>query len=133
MKIKHIAFFLATRPMQRRMRSRLGAVRLSRIEARNIIWMKKKAFNLFATVAVKKFVYVDDIMIPVDLENMAYASAFELYLEYGNDLHSNMFDMLMERLNTNRTVPDSLLSEINCRTKANIIQSILGLGHIFRQ
>eukprot|EP00972_Heterocapsa_arctica_P110584 16283103-Heterocapsa_arctica.AAC.1 len=26
-----------------------------------------------------------------------------------------------------------MLSEINCRTKANIIQSILGLGHIFRQ
>eukprot|EP00972_Heterocapsa_arctica_P046990 6934256-Heterocapsa_arctica.AAC.1 len=63
--------------MQRRMLSRLGAVRLSREEARNIIWMKKKAFDFFATVAVKKFVYVEDIMIPVDRESMAYASAFE--------------------------------------------------------
>eukprot|EP00972_Heterocapsa_arctica_P030545 4496606-Heterocapsa_arctica.AAC.1 len=62
------------------MLSRLGAVRLSRIEARNITWMKKKAFNFFATVAVKKFVHVDDIMIPVNQENMAYASAFELFL-----------------------------------------------------
>eukprot|EP00972_Heterocapsa_arctica_P114125 16440880-Heterocapsa_arctica.AAC.1 len=39
----------------------------------------------------------------------------------------------MERLNANRTVQYSMLSEINCRTKANIIQSILGLGHIIRQ
>eukprot|EP00972_Heterocapsa_arctica_P037960 5586894-Heterocapsa_arctica.AAC.1 len=26
-----------------------------------------------------------------------------------------------------------MLSEINCTTKANIIQSILGLGHVVRQ
>eukprot|EP00972_Heterocapsa_arctica_P054770 8072644-Heterocapsa_arctica.AAC.1 len=72
-------------------------------------------------------------MIPVDRESMAYASAFELYLEYGNDHYSQIFDMLMERLNANGPVQYSMLSEINCRTKANIIQSILGLGHIFRQ
>eukprot|EP00972_Heterocapsa_arctica_P070334 10390331-Heterocapsa_arctica.AAC.1 len=72
-KIEHIAFFLATRPTQRRMLSILGTVRPSREEARNIIWMKKKAYKLFATVAVKRFVYVDDIMVPVDRENMAYA------------------------------------------------------------
>eukprot|EP00972_Heterocapsa_arctica_P070984 10487719-Heterocapsa_arctica.AAC.1 len=67
------------------MLSRLGAVRRSREEARTIIMMKKKAFNFYATVAVKKFVYVDDILIPVDPENMAYANAFELFLEFGND------------------------------------------------
>eukprot|EP00972_Heterocapsa_arctica_P109949 16190042-Heterocapsa_arctica.AAC.1 len=67
------------------MLSRLGAVRLSREEARTIIRMKKKAINFFATVAVKKSVYVDDTLIPVNRENMAYASAFELYLEFGND------------------------------------------------
>eukprot|EP00972_Heterocapsa_arctica_P002093 299072-Heterocapsa_arctica.AAC.1 len=44
--------------------------RLSRIEARNIIRMKKRAFNFFATVAVKKYVHVDDMMTPVDAENM---------------------------------------------------------------
>eukprot|EP00972_Heterocapsa_arctica_P049538 7290969-Heterocapsa_arctica.AAC.1 len=85
------------------MLSRLGAVRLSRIEARNIIWMKKKAFNVVATVAVKKFVYVDNIMTLVDLENMAYANVFELFLEYGNDYLAKMFDILLERLNKNRT------------------------------
>eukprot|EP00972_Heterocapsa_arctica_P108109 15921889-Heterocapsa_arctica.AAC.1 len=35
-------------------------------------------------------------MIPVDRENVAYASAFELYLEYGNDLHSNIFDRQLQ-------------------------------------
>eukprot|EP00972_Heterocapsa_arctica_P027055 3979492-Heterocapsa_arctica.AAC.1 len=64
-------------------------------------------------------------MIPVDRESMAYASAFELYLGYGDDHYSKLFDMLMEILNANRTVQHSMLSEINCRTKANIIQSIL--------
>eukprot|EP00972_Heterocapsa_arctica_P017179 2539506-Heterocapsa_arctica.AAC.1 len=92
--------------------------------------MKKKAFNLCASVAVNKFVHVDDILIPVDRENMAYASAFELFLGYGNDHYSKVFDKLTERLNTNRTVQDyTMLGEINCTTKANIIQSILGLGH----
>ncbi len=61
--------------------------------------MKKKAYDFFATVAVNKFVYVDDMMIPVDLENMAYASAFELYLECGNDRYSKILDKLMEHLN----------------------------------
>eukprot|EP00972_Heterocapsa_arctica_P014898 2193271-Heterocapsa_arctica.AAC.1 len=109
--------------MQRRRLSKFGAVRLSRIEARKIIRMKKKASNLFATVAVKKYVYVDDMMIPVGSEDMAYASAFELILEYGNDHLANIFDRLQKRLNKNRTVPiDTLLNDINTRTKANIIQ-----------
>eukprot|EP00972_Heterocapsa_arctica_P021615 3179076-Heterocapsa_arctica.AAC.1 len=116
------------------MLSRLGAVRLSREEARTIIMMKKKAFNFFATVAVNKFVYTDDILIPMDRENMAYASTFELFLEYGNDHLSKIFDKHMERLNTDRTVQYyTILNEINCKTKANIIQSIFGLGHVFRQ
>eukprot|EP00972_Heterocapsa_arctica_P027789 4087666-Heterocapsa_arctica.AAC.1 len=133
-KIEHIAIFLATRPNQRKRLSRLGAVRLSREEARTIIMRKKKAFNFFATVAVKKIVYVDDIMIPVDQENMPYASAFELFLECGNDHISRTFDMLMAMLNADRNLPDhNILREINCTTKANINQSIPGLGHIFRQ
>eukprot|EP00972_Heterocapsa_arctica_P013698 2021493-Heterocapsa_arctica.AAC.1 len=78
------------------MLSRLGAVRLSREEARTIIIMKKKAFNFFATVAVNKFVYVDDILIPVDQDNMAYASTFELFLEFGNDHCSKVFDKLTD-------------------------------------
>eukprot|EP00972_Heterocapsa_arctica_P064621 9535287-Heterocapsa_arctica.AAC.1 len=61
---------------------------------------------------------------------MAYASAFELFLEYGNDHYSNIFDKRMERLNEDRTVKYyTIPSEINCTTKANIIQNILGLGH----
>eukprot|EP00972_Heterocapsa_arctica_P059818 8822728-Heterocapsa_arctica.AAC.1 len=61
---------------------------------------------------------------------MAYAIAFELFLEYGNDRYSQIFDKQIERLNTDRTVKDyAILSEINCTTKDNIIQIILGLGH----
>eukprot|EP00972_Heterocapsa_arctica_P058428 8619562-Heterocapsa_arctica.AAC.1 len=51
-KIEYIADFLATRPAQRNIMSKFGAVILSRIEAMNIIKMKKKASNFFATVAV---------------------------------------------------------------------------------
>eukprot|EP00972_Heterocapsa_arctica_P036357 5350537-Heterocapsa_arctica.AAC.1 len=65
---------------------------------------------------------------------MAYATAFELFLDYGNDRYSKIFDKQMERLNTNKTAQYYImLSEINCTTKANIIQSILGLGHALRQ
>eukprot|EP00972_Heterocapsa_arctica_P021150 3113513-Heterocapsa_arctica.AAC.1 len=65
---------------------------------------------------------------------MAYASAFELFLECGNDRYSKIFDKQMERLNADRTVKGyTILCEINRTTKANIIQSILGLGHVFRQ
>eukprot|EP00972_Heterocapsa_arctica_P038499 5673152-Heterocapsa_arctica.AAC.1 len=40
----------------------------------------------------------------------------------------------MERMSADRPVLNySILTEINCTTKANIIQSILGLGHVFRQ
>eukprot|EP00972_Heterocapsa_arctica_P068898 10179502-Heterocapsa_arctica.AAC.1 len=40
----------------------------------------------------------------------------------------------MDRLNADRPVQNySILTEINCTMKANIIQSILGLGHVFRQ
>eukprot|EP00972_Heterocapsa_arctica_P065784 9710824-Heterocapsa_arctica.AAC.1 len=77
--------------MQRRRLSKFGAVRLSRIEARSIIRMKK-ASNFFATATVEKYVYMDDMMIPVDSEDMAYASAFELFLEYGNEHLAKIFD-----------------------------------------
>eukprot|EP00972_Heterocapsa_arctica_P070567 10425083-Heterocapsa_arctica.AAC.1 len=56
--------------------------------------MKKKAFNFFATVAVKKFGCVDDTMTPVDTEDMAFASAFALFLESGNDHLAKMFDRI---------------------------------------
>eukprot|EP00972_Heterocapsa_arctica_P115508 16448083-Heterocapsa_arctica.AAC.1 len=74
------------------------------------------------------------MMTPVASEDLAYASACELFLEYGNDHLANIFDRLQERLNNNRTIPIYiLLNEINTRTKANVIQSILGLGQICRQ
>eukprot|EP00972_Heterocapsa_arctica_P043502 6422704-Heterocapsa_arctica.AAC.1 len=49
LKIEYIAYFLATRPVQRSRLSKFGAIILSRTEAKNIIRMKKKAFNFFAT------------------------------------------------------------------------------------
>eukprot|EP00972_Heterocapsa_arctica_P053462 7874178-Heterocapsa_arctica.AAC.1 len=73
------------------------------------------------------------MMTPVDADNMAYASAFELFLEYGNDHLANIFDRIQERLNKNSVRIETLLNNINTRTKANIIHSILGLGQIYRQ
>eukprot|EP00972_Heterocapsa_arctica_P052033 7656154-Heterocapsa_arctica.AAC.1 len=133
MKIEHIAGFLATRPKQRRILIIFGAVRLSRTEARNIILHQKKAYNFFATVAVNNFIYLDDIMIPVDQESMAFASALELYLEYGSEQLATIFDNLEEILNAISTLPWTILNQINRRTKADIMLSILGLGHIFRE
>eukprot|EP00972_Heterocapsa_arctica_P104724 15433551-Heterocapsa_arctica.AAC.1 len=74
------------------------------------------------------------MMTPVDSEGMAYASAFELFLEYGNEYLAKIFDRLQKRLNNNKIVSiGTLLNDINTRTKANIILSILGLGQICRQ
>eukprot|EP00972_Heterocapsa_arctica_P032097 4729599-Heterocapsa_arctica.AAC.1 len=58
----------------------------------DIVKMKKKAFNFFATVDVAKFVYVDDVATPVDVEDMASASTFQLYMECGNDHYAKTFD-----------------------------------------
>eukprot|EP00972_Heterocapsa_arctica_P039650 5843431-Heterocapsa_arctica.AAC.1 len=99
----------------------------------NIIRMKKKAFNFFATVAVIKFVYVDDTMTPLYSEDMAYASTFELSLEFGNDHFAKTFDRIEEHLDKRRGTTYMLLNGINTRTTATIVQSILGLGLIFRQ
>eukprot|EP00972_Heterocapsa_arctica_P048940 7210141-Heterocapsa_arctica.AAC.1 len=72
-------------------------------------------------------------MTPVDSEDMAYASTFELFLEYGNDHLARTFDRIEEHLNKRRASKETLLNEINTRTKANIIMSILGLGLIYKQ
>eukprot|EP00972_Heterocapsa_arctica_P113974 16440041-Heterocapsa_arctica.AAC.1 len=67
-------------------------------------------------------------MTPVDAEDMAFASTFELFLEYGNDHLAKIFDRIEERLNKRRIMKYTLLNDINTRTKANIILNILGLG-----
>eukprot|EP00972_Heterocapsa_arctica_P111701 16427606-Heterocapsa_arctica.AAC.1 len=72
--IEHIAIFLATRPQQRKLLTKLGAGRLTREEGRHIILKKRKAFNFFATVQVKKYVYIDDIMTILDEEGFAEAN-----------------------------------------------------------
>eukprot|EP00972_Heterocapsa_arctica_P088784 13091598-Heterocapsa_arctica.AAC.1 len=64
---------------------------------------------------------------------MAYASTFELYLEFGNDHFAEIFDRIEEHLDKIRGMKEMLLNHINTRTKATIVQSILGLGLIFRQ
>eukprot|EP00972_Heterocapsa_arctica_P032236 4750812-Heterocapsa_arctica.AAC.1 len=79
---------------------------------------------------VQKFVYLDDVAMPVDQANRAYASTFEFYLEYVTEHIAKVFDKLMMRLNTSRSDKDyTILHDINRVTKTNLIQSILGLGH----
>ena len=79
-KIEHIAIFLATKPHQRRLLAKLGAGRLTREEGRNIILKKRKAFNFFATVQVKKYVYLDDTMMILDEEGLGEANTFEFFI-----------------------------------------------------
>jgi hypothetical protein len=79
-KIEHIAIYLATRPQQRRLLAKFGAVRLTREEGRNIILKKRKAFNFFATVQVKKYVYLDDCMMILDEEGLGEANTFEFFI-----------------------------------------------------
>eukprot|EP00972_Heterocapsa_arctica_P037123 5464729-Heterocapsa_arctica.AAC.1 len=99
----------------------------------SIVRMKKKAFNFFTTAAVRKFVYIDDTMTPVDQEDMAYASTFELFLEIGNHHCATISDNIEEYLDDRRGTTEGLLNQINTRTKAAIVNSILGLGLIYRQ
>eukprot|EP00972_Heterocapsa_arctica_P087857 12957256-Heterocapsa_arctica.AAC.1 len=68
------------------------------------------------------------MMTPVDSEDMAYASTFELYLEYGNDNFAKIFDRIEEHLDKRRGTKEMLLNGTNTRTKANVVLSVLGLG-----
>jgi hypothetical protein len=142
-KIEHIAIFLATKPRQRRLLAKLGAVRLTREEGRNIILKKRKAFNFFATVQVKKYVYLDDYMMPLDETGLGEANTIEFFIEYSTTHYAMVFDRIMERLNEDRVRTAiatgihredySIIDDINKNTKANIMQSLLGLGQIFRE
>ena len=131
--VEHIAIFLATRPRERLALKEFGAVRLTREEGRTIIRDKKKAFNFFALVNTKKIVYLDDMARLVD-ESGEPVGTFEFFLEFGTEHTAMVFDKLMIKLNEIRIREDfTIINEINMRTKANIVLSILGLGHIFRQ
>eukprot|EP00972_Heterocapsa_arctica_P045788 6757802-Heterocapsa_arctica.AAC.1 len=61
-------------------------------------------------------------MTPLDTEDMAYPVAFEFFLEYGNERFAKVFDRIQERLNKSRARIETLLNDINTRTKANILQ-----------
>eukprot|EP00972_Heterocapsa_arctica_P013209 1940957-Heterocapsa_arctica.AAC.1 len=76
------------------MLSKFGAVRLTRAEAMNIVKMKKKAFNFFATMEVMQFVHVDHVVNYVDVNDMAHASAFRLYMECGNEHYAELFNKM---------------------------------------
>jgi hypothetical protein len=131
--VEHIAIFLATRPRERLVLKEFGAVRLTREEGRTIIRDKKKAFNFFALVNIKNIVYLDDMARFMDKSGEP-AGTFEFYLEFGTEHTAMVFDKLMIKLNEIRIREDyTIINEINMKTKANIVLSILGLGHIFRQ
>ena len=64
----------------------------------------------------------------------AEPSTFEFFIEFGTEHTAMGFDKLMVKLNEIRAREDyTIINEINMRTKASIVQSILGLGHIYRQ
>ncbi len=132
--IEHIAIFLATRPKERRELSIFGAVRLTREEGRTIVRDKKKAFNFFAAINIKKVTYLDDCVTIIDESGEAKPSTFEFYIEFGTVHTAMVFDKLMVKLNEIRIKEDfTIINEISQRTKAGIVLSILGLGHIFKQ
>eukprot|EP00972_Heterocapsa_arctica_P013130 1928145-Heterocapsa_arctica.AAC.1 len=53
-------YFLATNPKERNKLAELGAVRISRKEALDIIKSKTKPFNYFVIMVAEQHVYVDD-------------------------------------------------------------------------
>eukprot|EP00972_Heterocapsa_arctica_P073523 10859627-Heterocapsa_arctica.AAC.1 len=90
--------------------------------------MKTQAFNFFVALEFKKYIYVDDVMISTDSEDLGYVDTLDFLLERGNDHCSKVFDKIEDALDQDRASREELLQEINARTKANIIHSILGLG-----
>eukprot|EP00972_Heterocapsa_arctica_P108121 15923713-Heterocapsa_arctica.AAC.1 len=59
--IEYMAYFLATRPIERQRLGRYGAVRLTRTEALNIVKMKKMPLHFFAVVEVSQITYAEDV------------------------------------------------------------------------
>eukprot|EP00972_Heterocapsa_arctica_P114724 16443969-Heterocapsa_arctica.AAC.1 len=86
--------------------------------------MKKMPFNFFATVEVSQITHVDDV---------AQGVALRLCMECGNDHYSRFFDQIKGQMDKKRGTKEKLLGTITIRTKAAIIENILGLGHIFKQ
>eukprot|EP00972_Heterocapsa_arctica_P054693 8059816-Heterocapsa_arctica.AAC.1 len=64
---------------------------------------------------------------------LGQANTFEFFIECSTTHYAMVFDRIMERLNGSRGRQDyTIIDEINQTTKANIMQSILGLGQIYR-
>eukprot|EP00972_Heterocapsa_arctica_P114135 16440912-Heterocapsa_arctica.AAC.1 len=122
-KIEYIAYFLATRPSERQILGRFGAVRLTRTEALNIVKMKKMPFNFFAVLEVSQTTYVDDV---------AHGTALRLFLECGNDRYAMYFDQIRGHLDEKRGAKEMLLDSITDITNTAIVESILGLGYVFK-
>jgi hypothetical protein len=88
-------------------------------------------------------VYLDDYMMPLDESGLGEANTIEFFIEYSTTHYAMVFDRIMERLYEGRIraaiatgihkEDHSIIDDINKFTKANIMQSILGLGHIFRE
>eukprot|EP00972_Heterocapsa_arctica_P096400 14221601-Heterocapsa_arctica.AAC.1 len=81
-------------------------------------------FNFFATVEVSQITYVDDV---------AHAVALRLFLECGDEQNARLFDHLKGQMDKKKGTREKRLGTIKTRTKAAIIESILGLGYIFKQ
>jgi hypothetical protein len=137
-KIEHIAMFMASRPKERRRLSTLGALRLNREEARNIIRKRTKAFSFFATVSTKIDTFSENTEVTslsiqmIDQEEEPRPTTFELFLELDNVYIAKIYDVWLKDIKS-RTYPENSLKHLPEITKANIILSILGLGLIYRQ
>eukprot|EP00972_Heterocapsa_arctica_P066247 9772586-Heterocapsa_arctica.AAC.1 len=70
----------------------------------------------------------------MDEEGLGEANAFEFFIEHSTTHFAMVFDKIMERLNDVRVRQDhSIIDDINKISKANIMQSVLGLGQIYRE
>eukprot|EP00972_Heterocapsa_arctica_P032058 4723745-Heterocapsa_arctica.AAC.1 len=86
--------------------------------------MKKKPFNYFAVLEVSQYRYVDDVV---------HGTALRLYLECGNELYARYFDQIRKQMDDERGTKEELLDQLSVRTKTAVIESILGLGCIFKE
>eukprot|EP00972_Heterocapsa_arctica_P101714 14986246-Heterocapsa_arctica.AAC.1 len=86
--------------------------------------MKKLAFNFFAVLEVSQITYAEDV---------AHGTALRFDLECGNNHYARHFDQIRKQMDDKRGTKEELLDRLTIRTKAAIIESILGLGYIFKQ
>ena len=93
---------------------------------------KRRVYNFFANALVKTYIYVDGVALPLAIDGLPFAVAFELHLIYPAEILASCIDNLETRIGRTLYMED-LVGIEKMKLKADIVKSLLGLGYIFRQ